>query len=120
MAIKDQDLDALFAAARDQDMPGDDLIARVLADAETVQESFGAKANTNTDRASSFWGLFSAIGGWRGAGGLVAASVTGLMIGVYAPDQLDTVLGGGLSEYGFVDAETYWPGLDDLLPAEEG
>ena len=112
------DLDDLFAAARGAELPGDDLVARVLADAAAVQ----AEADTVPACSGGGWmaGMLSGIGGWFGAGGLVAATTAGLLIGVYAPDTVDTVLGGQLSELGLVAQDDLLPGLTYLLPGEGG
>ncbi|MGI3184209.1 hypothetical protein [Nioella aestuarii] len=110
------ELDDLFAQARGAEVPGDDLVARVLADAETVQ----AELATPAAPAGGGWiaGLLSSIGGWVGAGGLVAATSAGLLIGVYAPDTVDNILGGQLSELGLVSQDDLLPGLTYLLPGE--
>jgi len=110
------DLDDLFAAARGAEVPGDDLVARVLADAAAVQ------ADTVAAPSGGGWmsGLLSGVGGWFGAGGLVAATTAGLLIGVYAPDTVDGILGGQLSELGLVTQDDLLPGLTYLLPGEGG
>lgn len=112
------DLDDLFAAARGAEVPGDDLVARVLADAAAVQ----AEAATRAAPSGGGWmsGLMSGIGGWFGAGSLAAATTAGLLIGFYAPDTVDTVLGGQLSELGLVTQDDLMPGLAYLLPGEGG
>ena len=112
------DLDDLFAAARGAEAPGDDLVARVMADAAAVQ----AEAATAPTPSGGGWlaGLLSGVGGWFGAGGLVAATTAGLLIGVYAPDTVDSVLGGQLSELGLVTGDDLLPGLAYLLPGEGG
>ena len=112
------ELDDLFAQARGAEVPGDDLVARVLSDAATVQ----AEAATPAAPVGGGWvtGLLSGIGGWLGAGGLVAATTAGLLIGVYAPDTVDSVLGGQLSELGLVTQDDLLPGLTYLLPGEGG
>jgi hypothetical protein len=113
------DLDDLFAAARGAEVPGDDLMARVLADAAAVQAET-APGSAAPSGGGWMAGLLSGIGGWFGAGGLVAATTAGLLIGVYAPDAVDTVLGGQLSELGLVTQDDLLPGLAYLLPGEGG
>jgi hypothetical protein len=114
------ELEQLFAAARGAEAPSEALMARVLADAAAVQ----AEARPAPVRAPSGGGTvsgwLSSIGGWFGAGGLAAATVAGLLIGVYAPDSVDSALGGSLSTLGLVESQTLLPGLSDLLPGEGG
>lgn len=87
----DQDLEAFFDAARDRAGPGDDLVARVLADAAAVQ------AVGEVPAAPARAGWLEAIGGWITVSGLAAACAAGVAIGVMVPATLsagfDTVLG---------------------------
>lgn len=71
-------LDDMFTAARDAEAPvSSDLIARVLIDAE---------------RPASMWqALLGVIGGWPAMGGLVAAGVVGLWMGIAPPASLTTL-----------------------------
>lgn len=71
-------LEGLFETARNVDAPvSSDLLARVLQDAE---------------RPPSVWQAFlQVIGGWPTMGGLVAAGVAGLWIGVAPPTGLATL-----------------------------
>ncbi len=110
-------LDDLLVSARDATPVPDALMTRVLADAARVQaEAAVVAAPVRRPRAS--W--LSMIGGWRGAGGLVAATVTGLMVGIAAPDSIDTLLGGQLADYGLVESDSLLPGWGGLLDFEEG
>ena len=113
------DLENLFAEARGAEVPGDDLVARVLADAAAVQAGpVQAPAPVRSGGAMAGW--LSSIGGWVGAGGLVVATSAGLLIGVYAPDSVDAALGGQLSNYGLVTQDDLLPGLTYLLSDEGG
>jgi len=112
------DLSDLFAAARDEAAPSDALIARVMADAAAVQaEGPVAEAVPGRGRIGAW---LSNIGGWRGAGGLAAAAVTGLMIGVYAPGSIDTLLSGQLSDRGLIESDILASTWGDLLELEDG
>jgi len=112
------DLTDLLATARDADAPSDALMARVLADAASVQA--GLQVPKPVPDRGGFGGWLSSIGGWRGAGGLVAATVTGLTIGVYAPDSIDALLSGQLSERGLIEGDILASGWGDLLELEDG
>ncbi len=75
------DLEAMFAAARQRpvDVPND-LMARVLADADRIAAM---------RRPAPLWQqVRDALGGWPAVGGLVAASVAGVWIGVAPPSAL--------------------------------
>lgn len=113
-----RELDDILAAARDAERPGDDLVARVLADAEAVQTARPVPAGPLRDRTGLGW--LSGIGGWFGAGGLAAAMAAGLVIGIYAPASVDSALGGQLSSMGLVQTDGLLPGLSDLLPGGGG
>jgi hypothetical protein len=75
----DDGLEELFGRARIARPPAA-LVARVLADAEAQRP--------RQSRAGIGAVLLQAIGGWRSAAGLVAASAAGLLIGYAAPDAL--------------------------------
>jgi hypothetical protein len=76
-------LDALFAQARrPAPPPGDDLIARVLADAYAQQPSFAAPPV----QSRGIWARLSeGLGGWTALGGLSAATAAGVWFGVSPP-----------------------------------
>ncbi|WP_171178248.1 hypothetical protein [Ruegeria sp. HKCCD8929] len=88
MAENDTDLDALFAAARqERDFLPEDLAARMLADAQAVQ-AVRAASETAPEQAKrpGLWSqLGSALGGWRGIGGLATACAAGVWIGLAPP-----------------------------------
>ena len=83
----DSDLELLFAEARRSgpELP-DDLAVRILTDAEAVRLERTRPA-APADRGL-FRGLYGALGGWRGLGGLVAASVAGVWVGFSGPSFL--------------------------------
>lgn len=85
------ELNSYFEAAR-ADAPGADaaFLARVLADAETVQAGLAERAQ-KTARVPSRPGLMAvirALGGWPAAAGLSTATLAGLWIGIAPPDAL--------------------------------
>ena len=79
------DLESLFAEARDlRPVPGDGLMARILADAETVAAERERPAREAPARAG--WrDWLRTLGGWPAVGGLVASTLAGLWIGVAQP-----------------------------------
>jgi len=91
----DTALEALFADARAETAPSDDLIARVLADADAVQAGFAEPvAAPPAPTRGWFAEVIASLGGWAGASGVALAGVTGIMLGFYAPDIVDTWTGG--------------------------
>ena len=95
--------------------PSSDLMARVLADAADVQAAALARGVvTPAATGGGFAGGLSAIGGWFGASGVVAAGLTGLVMGFYLPDQIDTVLNGQVSSILGEDAANLLPGFETL------
>lgn len=88
----DAALDAVLAAARDATVPRDDLVARVLADAASVQ----AKHRPAPAPRRSGWlqGFVAGMGGWRAVSGVTLAGVAGLAMGFAAPDLVDAWTGG--------------------------
>lgn len=95
----DRDLDALLSAAA-RVRPSDDLLARVLTDAQAVQAQLAASepmaARTQKRAATSrrLWrdppALVAALGGWGGFGGVTAAGIFGLAVGFWSPEMIDT------------------------------
>lgn len=91
--LNDFELDEVFAAAR-REAPAvsEDFMARIVADAFKVQDEFSAPAvETEDERLSLFEMLWDMLGGWAGAGGLVAAAATGLWIGIAPPNALSLI-----------------------------
>ena len=89
-------LEAVFAAARGAERPGDDLVARVMADAAAVQAEASAAPPAPTSAGGVWSGVLSALGGWPGLSGVTAAGVAGLVLGFWAPDVVDSLSGGQL------------------------
>lgn len=114
---KEDGLEMFFAEARADAArnPSSDLMARVLADAADVQAaSLAQGVVTPAATGGGFAGVLSAIGGWFGASGVVAAGLTGLVMGFYLPDQIDTVLNGQVSSIIGEDAANLLPGFETL------
>jgi len=119
------DLGAMFAAARQRpvDVP-DDLMARVLADAEAVQPvSPGlAVVAPPPSRLGARLGRWVAlVGGWRTVSGLVPAGVARFLLGfglspVFLPEGLDSLTGAAAASYLSELSADF--GLD--IAAEEG
>ncbi|MGX9357213.1 hypothetical protein ACS3SW_19180 [Roseobacteraceae bacterium S113] len=118
--LSDPELDDLFAAARVQETqslpdditPSPALLAAILNDAEALQPTRAA-----APAPRSVWAeMREALGGWAGLGGLVAASVTGLGIGLVSPaavSDVTTLLSGSDT---LVEAYSAY----DILLFEEG
>lgn len=88
-------LEALFEEERQARRPSGpevspELLARVMADAETVQAGFdtGKLPERKAPRPGLFAQLGAALGGWPAFAGLAAASVSGLLIGISPPESL--------------------------------
>ena len=87
----DDDLDAFFAAARRHPAdPSPDFMARLLADAATAQAGAGdARPSLVPRPALSPGGLWrqlrEMLGGWPAQGGLAAAGLAGLALGLALP-----------------------------------
>jgi hypothetical protein len=81
-------LDDLFAASRaHQPAPGNDLMARVLADAAGIQTGFATAA---VPAQPGLWArMMDAIGGWPAVSGLAAATVAGVWVGVAPPNSIE-------------------------------
>ena len=78
-------LDAVFETARRQEVvPSDDLMARVLADAERERPGPVAVA-----RPGPWTRFLDGLGGWPALGGLAAAGVAGLWIGLAPPASVE-------------------------------
>jgi len=108
----DRVLEPFFAAARARPPePGPDLLARVLAEAEAVQAARPAAVRDTGAAAAgpSGWrALIGVLGGWGGAGGLLAAGVAGLWIGF-----------SGIGALGAASTEL-WGGAGAILDADLG
>ncbi|MFU8865164.1 MAG: hypothetical protein ACNA7O_14720 [Rhodobacterales bacterium] len=93
----DDALEAFFAAARrTTPAPSDSLLARVMADALAAQEEplkTPARMRPQPARPGLLAQLREALGGWPAFGGLAAAGVMGLAIGITAPLGQDGLAG---------------------------
>lgn len=89
---EDKALDALFAVAAEEG-PGPDLMARVLADAASVQEDLQAVPVVSVpSRGSWLAALIGSVGGWSAVSGITAAGVMGLAVGLYSPSAVSGLL----------------------------
>lgn len=81
-------LDDLFDLAREvQVAPSDDLMARIIADADEIQTM--PSALPKAAPVSIIGGLMDLIGGWKALGGLATATATGLWIGISPPTAFE-------------------------------
>ena len=87
---RDERLEEFFAEARAlRPVPSDDLMARLLADADRERPQPLAAPVV----ARGGWrNWIAALGGWPAMGGLVAATVTGVWIGAAPPARLSSLL----------------------------
>ncbi|WP_457646798.1 hypothetical protein [Profundibacter sp.] len=98
-------LNAYFDAGRKATkVPSDDLMARVLADAEAQQM---ANVPAPAAQPGLFTSLWAAIGGWPTVAGMATATLVGIWIGISPPAPLEEIIAGNT-------LDTY---LVDLLPA---
>ncbi len=110
------ELNSHFAAMRKAGAkPSDALMARVLADADAVQAGFQATA-APAMRLGRMQQLFRVLGGWPSVGGLVAATVTGIWIGVNPPNGLSDGVSEVTQAYLGIDDTIY---LVDIAPGSE-
>ena len=95
MAMTDrenQEIEALFAEVRAlRPEPPDDLMARILAEAEAL--AVGRESPLPATPARLGWrDWLGALGGWPVVGGLVASTVAGLWIGAAQPPSLSDLV----------------------------
>ena len=114
----EQMLDDLFAAAQSQPAePSPAFMARVLADADMVQEGFAASEALNEPAETGFSlrAVFATLGGWPALSGLVTATAVGVWLGLTpltnVSDTAATYLYGDSALNG-LDADYAW--LDTL------
>ena len=111
--LNDLELDGLFSAARDAaPVPSEDLMARILADAEA---RIAAVETPDAPRRGVFAGVLGLIGGWPAAAGLVTATMAGLAIGLVTPETLDDLTGGYLASATAYELEDLMPSYGDIL-----
>ena len=120
--MQDKDsLDDLFAEARkDTPAPGDDLVARVLADARAVQDqNVGAVAGAGRiNPPGRLRAISDMIGGWPALTGMAAAGIAGLWIGVAPTAAIDDLRAQWLGQtstvsfLGEIDLIDGWEAID--------
>ena len=117
----DQALELFFDAAKAADpVPKSDLMARVMADAASVQARFNAPPVVAPQaRRSLFAGFAEMIGGWAGASALTACVCVGLLYGFTAPDTVRSYLPEAAQQTAELDY-TYLDILDDTAAELEG
>ena len=114
--MRDTDLDALFATARDAvpDAP-DALLARVFADAERHRPM----PVLRVVRRPSFWSsLLASVGGGGALAGLATATLAGVWIGFAQPAPITAVtdaLWAGSADYDALDVVDLISSLDTFL-----
>jgi hypothetical protein len=83
----------VIGAARAQQpaQPGEDLLARVMADADRELDTRAAVRAPRRSAAAAVW---AALGGWAAVGPMAAAGVTGLWIGMSPPVGLSALSQG--------------------------
>ena len=116
----DKILDDMFQAARSEmPEPSDDLMARVMADADQVAEAW-AQAEAGPVATSGGWlrSLLDAVGGWPAASGIVTAGMVGLVVGVSPPQTLSDFAEGYI--YGTSDSYLVDPYDGFGFAADEG
>lgn len=109
----DPDFDALLREAG-RERPAPDLVARVLDDAVSVQaDAARAAATRPRDMGRPRPRFVSALGGWKGFGGVTAAGILGLAVGFWAPEAVGTLSGAA---FGMVTSGADWttPDLAEL------
>lgn len=92
------DLDTLFAAARrTQAEPSAEFLARILADAEAVQDGWhGSKAAPRGWRWPRIVALM--LGGVGATAGMATAALAGMWIGFAQPEAVTVVTGAWLTD----------------------
>ena len=89
---RDDELEALFAEARGlRPVPGDDLMARLLADAAREMPRPTPRVEPNRPGWRDW---VRVLGGWPAIGGLAAASAVGVWLGAAPPAGLTTLAPG--------------------------
>ena len=87
--MSDESLDALFAEmARDTPQPSDDLLSKIIADAEAAQPDLMPMPQPAQQRGI-VQQILDALGGWPALGGLATATVAGVYIGFVQPDLMN-------------------------------
>ena len=113
--LSDTDLEGLLRAARQAaPVPPDDLMARILADADTELAGRAPAPAVRPVRRGRLAALLAGLGGWPAVAGMMTAMVAGVWIGFASPDQLNDLSGGLLLPTTDASAVSYE--LEDMLP----
>lgn len=100
-AALDNMVDGFFTAAKSQDLhPSDDLMARVLRDAEREQP---AQMMPDFGKPGVLQQLWGALGGWPAMAGLATATIAGVWMGFYPGDYVSEIMG----QYTGSDSDLY-------------
>ncbi len=111
--LSDRDLEAMLGKLEHNvPAPSDDLMARILADAEDLRVVPGAQVAPAPEGIIDT--ILSILGGWKGAGGLVTAGVIGIWIGVSPPSSIETTT-ADLWDLVSPDLTGGWSEFDDIL-----
>ncbi|GEM_PF-3664973 len=112
--ISTQSLAELFRVAHDDVVPGARLLDAIAVDAVRVQAQ--AVEPTQPVAPRRGWVNFlSVFGGWQGATGLVACGVFGLLVGLSAPETLNTLVENLLALDGLSSIDSTAFSLDEIL-----
>ena len=113
--LDEAELDELFSAAvQDRPTPSDDLMARIMADAQAEIAAVSV-ARPAAPRQGWFASLIASVGGWPAAAGLATAAVTGLMIGLVPPTGLLELADDYLVASSVYELDDFMPSYGDLL-----
>jgi hypothetical protein len=116
-AMRNDDLDDLFAAARGRDaQPSPALMARILADAAAEQPRAPVRAARPRFSLSA---LIAAIGGAGALAGLATAAAAGLWIGLAPPTAVDD-FAATLWASGEGDSVDLFPDLEGMTSDADG
>ena len=113
--ISDDGLEDFFKAARaEAPQPSDDLMARIMADAQAHLPAPAPIATPRKPvRQGLLAGLLAAMGGWPSVATMATATVAGIWLGFAQPDALNTLSGGTL----LPGSTTTSYDLDELVPS---
>ena len=111
MMENDKDLEALFSEAKSAPRPAsNDVMARVLADAERVQRELQSPAVVSPRKARpSMWDI---VGGWTGAVSFAACAAAGLYVGYIGIDaSLLGLANGAIGDSLFQELDLIFEGI---------
>lgn len=110
-------LDSFFAAGRDEaPVPSADLLARIMADAEseaTAREAVTPRPKANRSLIAA---LAAMVGGWPAFAGMASAAVAGIWIGAAQPTALATLTGDVFTAGSTTSAATSDYELEEIVP----